>query len=63
MSKTIGKNQSNSYLGKYTHPDDFVPTRKPKRKGYVPLSMQKNLTPQLNAKAVPLPELWLCSGS
>lgn len=63
MSKTIGKNQSNSYLGKYTYPDDFVPTRKPKRKGYMPVSTYKNLMPPQNAKAVPLSELWLRSGS
>lgn len=25
VSKAVGENQSNSYLGKYPHPDDFVP--------------------------------------
>lgn len=32
MSKAIGENQSNSYLGKYPHPDDFVPAGKAERK-------------------------------
>lgn len=42
MSKAVGENQSNPYLGKYPHPDDFVPAGRAERKSQT----LRELTPE-----------------
>lgn len=56
MSKAVGENQSNSYLGEYPHPDDFVPAGKAERKSQTP----RDLTPEFNP-SVPAGTLWIPS--